>query len=228
VGDQFDGGVYEDKYSFEPLEKVLEEYFDDVPLKAALTRIMVSGYAIEIHSPFFFKSWREKTGPVLMRYAARATSAAPTYFEAARVTVAGKELALIDGGVFANNPAMAAYSEARRLFPGETDFLVVSLGTGRLTQTISFEMAKDWGKVQWARPILHVVFDGISAAVDYQLERILGKQLFFRFQITLDTANDNIDDASPANLEALKIDAERIIQAQGVDLDLVCQLLQQP
>jgi predicted acylesterase/phospholipase RssA len=220
-------GLKEEKYPQEPLEAVLKDYFHDVPLQAALTRVLVSSYDIETRSPFFFKSWREECKPVLMRYAARATSAAPTYFEPAQVQVAAEELALIDGGVFINNPAMSAYSEARRLFPDEASFLVVSLGTGQLTRPIPFEEAKDWGKVQWALPILSVVFDGVSAAVDYQLRQILGKQ-FFRFQTTLDTANDDLDDASPANLAALKIEAKRIIQAQGADIDKVCQILEQP
>jgi len=136
-------------------------------------------------------------------------------------------LALIDGGVYVNNPAMSAYSEARRLFPEEKDFLVVSVGTGRLTRPISFEEAKEWGKVQWALPILNVVFDGVSAAVDYQLQQILGDQFFFRFQTALDTASDDMDDASPANLMALKLQAERLIQAQAERLDRVCQLLRQ-
>jgi predicted acylesterase/phospholipase RssA len=220
-------GLKEEKYPQEPLEAVLKEYLHDVPLQAALTRVLVSSYDIETRSPFFFKSWREECKPVLMRYAARATSAAPTYFEPAQVQVAGQELALIDGGVFINNPAMSAYSEARRLFPDEASFLVVSLGTGQLTRPIPFEEAKDWGKVQWALPILSVVFDGVSAAVDYQLRQILGEQ-FFRFQTTLDTANDDLDDASPANLAALKIEAKRIIQAQGADIDKVCQMLMRP
>ena len=37
---------------------------------------------------------------------------------------------MVDGGVFANNPAMCAYVEAIKLY-GLQDILVVSLGTGR-------------------------------------------------------------------------------------------------
>lgn len=217
-------GLTEEKYDQAPLEEVLKEYLGETQLGQALTRVLISSYEIETRSPFFFKSWRDEFKPVLMRHAARATSAAPTYFEPARVQVEGQQMALIDGGVFVNNPAMSAYSEARRLFPEETDFLVVSLGTGQLTRSIPFEEAKDWGKVQWALPILSVVFDGVSDAVDYQLRQILG-QHFFRFQVTLDTANDDMDDASPANLAALQAEARRILQAQAADLGQVCQLL---
>ena len=220
-------GLTEEKYSQDPLEEILKEYLEDIPLGQALTKVLVSSYEIETRSPFFFKSWRDEFKSLLMRYAARATSAAPTYFEPAQVQVAGQELALIDGGVFVNNPAMSAYSEARRLFPNETAFLIVSLGTGQLTRPIHFEEAKDWGKVQWALPILNVVFDGVSAAVDYQLRQIL-EERFFRFQVTLDTANDDMDDASRANLAALKIEASRILKTQGADIDKVCQLLAQP
>ncbi|MFZ5449783.1 MAG: patatin-like phospholipase family protein [Thermodesulfobacteriota bacterium] len=220
-------GLTEEKYPQGPLEGILKEYFDEVPLSAALTRVLVSSYEIETRNPFFFKSWRDETKPVLMRHAARATSAAPTYFEPALIKVEGQEMALIDGGVFVNNPAMSAYSEARRLFPAETDFLVVSLGTGQLTRAIPYDDAKDWGKVQWALPLISVVFDGVSDAVDYQLRQILGDR-FFRFQTTLDTANDDMDDASPANLSALKAEANRIIKAQKNDIDKLCRLLMQP
>jgi hypothetical protein len=63
--------------------------------------------------------------------------------------------------------------------------------------------------------------------VDYQLRQMLGEH-FFRFQTTLDTANDDMDDASPANLAALKCEACRIIERQGAEINQVCQLLTQP
>jgi uncharacterized protein len=222
-------GFTEEKYPAEPLEAILEEYLGDALLESALTKVLVSSYEIETRTPFFFKSWRDETKTLMMRQAARATSAAPTYFQPALVLAEDKRLALIDGGVFINNPAMSAYAEARRVFPGETDLLVVSLGTGQLTRPIPYEQARDWGKVQWALPILNVVFDGVSSAVDYQLDQILEKgKRFFRFQTDLVTANDDMDDASPANLAALKIEAERILSVQAGDLAKVCQLLTQP
>ena len=220
-------GLTEEKYPAEPLEAILKEYLGDALLEEALTKVLVSSYEIETRSPFFFKSWREETKSVLMRQAARATSAAPTYFQPALMMVGDKKLALIDGGVFVNNPAMSAYAEARRLFPDERDLLVVSLGTGQLIRPIPYEEARDWGKVQWALPILNVVFDGVSSAVDYQLRQVLGDN-FIRFQTTLDTANDDMDDASPANLAALQSEAKRIIESQADGIQKLCRLLTQP
>jgi patatin-like phospholipase/acyl hydrolase len=217
-------GIADEKYSHKPLEEILEEYFANDLLGSALTNVLVSSYDIENRTPFFFKSWRNETRPVAMRHVARATSAAPTYFEPARVQVAGQTLALVDGGVFVNNPAMSAYAEARRLFPEETSFLILSLGTGELTRPIPYKEAKDWGLAQWALPILGVVFDGVSDAVDYQLTQILGSR-YVRFQTRLDIASDDMDNASRANIEALKMEAQQLIGTRQSELAQVCALL---
>jgi hypothetical protein len=145
--------------------------------------------------------------------AARATSAAPTYFEPVRLagTRRGEHYALVDGGVFANNPAMCAFAEARRRFP-DREPIVVSLGTGEPTRTIAYDQAKDWGLVQWARPLIDVVFDGGSQATEYQLEQLLDEgKTYFRLQVGLETGFDDLDDASATNLAALRGRAEELI-----------------
>ncbi len=48
---------------------------------------------------------------------ARARSAAPSYFEVAKIySLTNESYALMDGGVFANNPALCAYAEVRNKF----------------------------------------------------------------------------------------------------------------
>jgi uncharacterized protein len=102
-------GISEEKYPSEGIETVLEEYFADARLKEALTQVLVPSYEIQLRAPFFFRSERAKSDADYdfpMRQVARATSAAPTYFEPAKVEVPGPVdyYALVDGGVFANNP----------------------------------------------------------------------------------------------------------------------------
>jgi predicted acylesterase/phospholipase RssA len=218
------GGLLDEKYSQAGLESILDEYFQEEPLGAALIPCLLSSYDIQNRVPYFFKSWDRENRSVEMRKVARATSAAPTYFEPALVPVGGAVRALIDGGVFVNNPAMSAYAEARRLFPDEQDILVVSLGTGELIRPIPYKEAKDWGKAEWALPILGVVFDGVSDAVRYQLEQILGNR-FFRFQTDLATASDDMDNASKANIEGLKSEANRIIRTQRQNLEDLVKVL---
>lgn len=218
------GGLSDERYPEGPLEGILSEYFGETTLEAALTDVLISSYDLESRQPFFFKSWRKETKAVPMRWAARATSAAPTYFEPLQLQVGEQLVTLVDGGVYLNNPAVSAYAEARRRFPDERDFLVVSMGTGQLTRPIHYAEAKDWGLVQWAVPLLNVVFDGVSAAVDYQLRQILGP-MFYRFQTELDLALDDMDNASRSNIEALKGEAGQILAERQQDLEKLCTLL---
>ena len=98
------------------------------------------------------------------------------------------------------------------------DVVLVSLGTGERTRKRSFDEIKDWGLVEWARPILDVVFDGSSDAVDYQLKHALGEG-YWRFQIELTRASDNLDDASERNLDLLREQAEELIAERSADID---------
>ena len=63
---------------------------------------------------------------------------------------------------------------------------MLSLGTGQRTDRRPFDEVKDWGLVEWARPILDVVFDGISDAVDYQLRHALPEDRDRRLQTELE------------------------------------------
>ena len=38
-----------------------------------------------------------------------------------------------------------------------TRFIVVSIGTGQLTNQLEYKQVKDWGLLEWAQPILNVV-----------------------------------------------------------------------
>jgi hypothetical protein len=221
------GNVFEEKYPSTGVEEVLERYFGEARLKDALTDVLISSYEIERRLPFFFRSSRARTKPdydFLMKQVARATSAAPTYFEPLKIDVktTGVEdyYALIDGGVYANNPALCAYVEAisthERRDP--TDFLVVSLGTGQLTRRLPYDEAKDWGIARWAQPVLSVVFDGVSNTVDFQMRQLLTcddpHDHYYRFQTTLNAGNDDMDDASRTN-----------IRDHGKDLTALCAQL---
>jgi uncharacterized protein len=64
-----------------------------------------------------------------------------------------------------------------------------------------------------------VVFDGISDAVDYQLRHAVGEERYWRLQIELHGASDDLDDASTGNLGALRRRAEDLISEQGASID---------
>ena len=64
-----------------------------------------------------------------VREAARATSAAPTYFEPCAIDCDGVRRQYVDGGLVANDPVLISFAEASTLGVVRS---VVSLGTGRL------------------------------------------------------------------------------------------------
>lgn len=225
------GGIAEEKYPSEGIEKTLMKYFGKVRLKDALADVLVTSYDIERRRPYFFKTFKAKADPArnfLMWHACRATSAAPTYFEPCLIQLSNIDrLVLVDGGVFANNPAMCAWAEARRIYADAEDFLVVSLGTGELSRPYAYEDAVGWGLAGWVRPVLDVMFDGVSDATDYQLRQLMPTRQprrYYRLQTKLVIGNDDMDDASNTNLKALKELAEELIQKHILLLD---ELLEQ-
>ncbi len=217
-------GLADETYSHSGIEKVLDEYFGDEPLGSCLTRTLITSYDIQNREPLFFKSWREEYRSVQMKHAARATSAAPTYFEPALVPVGGATRALVDGGVFINSPSVSAYAEAKRIFPDENDFFVLSLGTGELIRPIAYAEAKDWGKAGWVAPLLSCMFDGLADASNYQMNLFLGKQ-YVRLQTSLTVASDDMDNATNGNIENLKSEAKKLVGTYKTEIDAVCKVL---
>ena len=229
-------GFTNSKYSHENMEEILDDYFGDAKLGDALTNVLINSYDIEKREPYFFKSWRHKDSDVYMKKAARATSAAPTFFAPTQVKVRSeknsepndKEIfkakdktyirTLVDGGVFVNNPTVSAYVEAKRIFPKEKgNFTVVSIGCGELNREFPYEKSKNWGLLGWANPkqvpLLSCMFDGVSDAVDYQMGRLIGKNSL-RLQIELKYASDDIDDVSEDNLDDLVREGKRLIRKE--------------
>ena len=217
------GGVLDERYSARPLEAALRKYYADTRLGDTLGSTMVTSYDIEGRRTLFLKSWHPDHETVLCRDAARATSAAPTYFEPALIDVQGSHRALIDGGVFVNSPVVSAYAEALKLFPGEP-LAVVSLCTGELIRRIPFESAKDWGQAGWVTPHIDCMFDGATKVANHQMRMFLGDH-YFRLQVTLDEANDDMDDGSEVNIQNLKRIAERMIAENRSTLDRILDVL---
>jgi patatin-like phospholipase/acyl hydrolase len=213
-------GLLDEKYDDTALDSALERFLEHKRLAETRPDLIVPSYDTALPGPYFFKTSKAKETPETddfpLSVVARATSAAPTYFEA--LEAGGK--ALVDGGVFATNPAMCALAEVLNqedLRP--RDVVLLSLGCGQRTEKHSFDEIKDWGLVGWARPILDVVFDGVSDAVNYQLERVLSPNLYLRLQVELTLASDDLDDASEENLARLRSQAEDLISARSADLD---------
>lgn len=229
------GNLAGQKYEAGGIQSVLEKYFGKARLRDALTEVIVPCYETERRIPFFFKSRnaRSKQGyDFPMTEVARATSAAPTYFEPLKLAngTPNDYYSLIDGGVFANNPAMCAYAEARTTHPESQAFRLVSLGSGEFRRPLVYARIRRWGLARWTQPILGVTQGGVASTVDYQLRQLLprssdGTRSYWRFQVRLDEQHDSMDDAGSENLRALRLLTESMIHERLDDLKLLCETL---
>jgi patatin-like phospholipase/acyl hydrolase len=206
------GGLLEEAYSHEALEKVLHKYFANKRMGDCGTPVMVTSYDIERRKTVFLKSWHPDHSELLCAEASRATSAAPTYFEPVNLKWAEQSATLIDGGVFINSPAVSAYAEACKLFPDEP-IAMLSLGTGELTRPIPYDAARSWGSALWIMSLLDCMFDGASKAADHQMRLFLGDH-YLRVQTQLHFASDDMDDASRGNIRNLKQTAKELIERE--------------
>lgn len=227
--------AFADKYESSGLETVLRDVFSDATIRDALTNVLITSYDTERMEPFFFKkrprrrAWQSDLN-FYMRDAARASSAAPTYFEPALVSPLpgnNKSYCLVDGGVFANNPAMCAYVEARKIFPRAKRYVLVSLSTGRSMSSFPYEEVRSWGFLEWIRPsngtpLATIMGSGQSECVNHQLDKLPGVE-FYRIEGELLPGRDEIDDASEENIRSLTLIAERMIHNNGEKLDRICE-----
>jgi uncharacterized protein len=204
-------GYLDERYDSDGLVASLRRHLGTARLADAKPAILLTAYDLERRRALLLR----RDDDMSMVDAAHASSAAPTYFEPARVGA----MTLVDGGVFATNPSMCAYA----LCGGPPD-LLVSLGCGEHTRRLPYDTVKDWGRLEWIRPVLDVVFDGTADAVDFQLGALMGED-YMRFQTPLDHASDDLDAATPENLAALELEARELIAARDADLDVLCARL---
>jgi uncharacterized protein len=213
------------KYSSGGLEKTLERFFQGTEFCTALTPLLISSYNLQKQLPFFFKSHLIAARPNYnwkVTDIARATSAAPTFFPPFHLSRGAEDYALVDGGVFVNNPSMAAYVEARRLYPEASRVIVVSVGTGDRQDNITFSQAKNWGLVGWAKQIVPVLMDSVSEAVDFELSA-LPECTYYRLQaLDLPPAAGQMDNVTPENLANLQSIANIYVSSHAADLDKIC------
>ncbi|WP_265024773.1 MULTISPECIES: patatin-like phospholipase family protein [unclassified Wolbachia] len=207
------------QYPHKNIESVLDKYFGEDILKKTLSNLLITSYDINNNCPFFFKSWKE--GNIKLKDALRATTAAPTYFIPKHLKINQIDRVLVDGGVFANNPAACAYASGKRLFPND-DILLLSIGTGRTDRSIA--NSKRLGKIGWIKPLLHVMFASSLDAVNYQLDQVIGDK-YIRIQSQLKIASPDMDNITSKNIKSLQQEAKAMIEDNQELIDKFCDVI---
>lgn len=210
------GGLRDEKYPAEGIERCLKELFQGRKLSEATTDLLVCACDLS-GSPFFFKRKHARNDPnrdFQLADVCRATSAAPTYFPPAEIrSLGGDELCLIDGGLAANSPAMCAVAESFKR--GEPFPWLLSLGTGADCRPMTVQDAESCGLLNGGPSILRMAFNGPGNAVDCQCRELLGER-YVRLQAELPRAMD-MDATDEASLSALEGLAGQIIASDAFE-----------
>ncbi|WP_265017577.1 MULTISPECIES: patatin-like phospholipase family protein [unclassified Wolbachia] len=211
------------QYPHKNIESILEKYFGDDTLQNTLNNVLLTSYDIQNNCPFFFKSWKEDRNFIKLRDVLRAATAAPTYFAPKYLKINQKEMVLVDGGVFANNPAACAYASGKRLFPND-DILLLSIGTGRTDRSIEYANSKRFGKIGWIKPLLNVMFASSLDAVNYQLDQVIADK-YIRIQLQLKLASADMDNITLKNIKFLQQEANAMIEENQKVIEKFCDVL---
>jgi patatin-like phospholipase/acyl hydrolase len=189
------------KYGASRLQAALSEVFGDRTFGDSAKRLVVTAYNVGTddvylfrtpHLPTLARDWRERAVDVAM-----ATAAAPTYLPG--MPLNGTRL--VDGGIFANNPAMVAVTEAvgplRRPLGG---IRLCSLGTTTDVRRRSRRLDRG-GLVPWATDAVEVLMRAQSISVEKQTAHFLGADKAMR-----------LNPVVPVGAYALdKVDADELI-----------------
>ncbi len=157
--------IADNKYHSSGIQNYAKRLFGDLTMNQAKVPTLIMAYDLSTGSDQMIRSYGDE-GLYPAWVAARATSAAPTYFEPYEYE--GKLLA--DGGVIANNPVIYAYFEAKKLYPECEKFHILSVSTGGTYHT----MVKDdtYGLISWGNQVVPMYGTAQKRTSDYVLNNI--------------------------------------------------------
>ncbi|MCJ8282835.1 MAG: patatin-like phospholipase family protein, partial [Rivularia sp. ALOHA_DT_140] len=241
-------------YTDKGLKKVLKYIFENVSFGELNKPTIVTSYDTYNRQAIVFKNTKKAHQDIPIWEICRASSAAPigfpgyemkheAFLEDLRLKgysiPENSGIPLIDGGVFANNPALCAIAERLRWnsqLPDnpkwnasisenveQKDIIVASFGTGQHVKQIGAKQVKHWGALEWLSPhydlpILDVLFDGAGDAVCYIAQQIIGNT-YFRFQPEFDKKIPTFS-AKKENIDAIIKCTEGYLRQPEVDIKL--------
>ncbi|MFJ3799992.1 CBASS cGAMP-activated phospholipase [Streptomyces sp. NPDC090088] len=188
------------KYDAEPLRAALAEVFGERTFGESTKRLVITSYNVAADDVYLFRTphlpglkrdWREKAVNVAL-----ATSAAPTYLPGMPLDGAR----LVDGGLWANNPAMVALTEAVGPLSVPLDTIrVFSLGTTTDVRHRHRRLDRG-GLLPWAGDAVEILMRAQSESATKQVRHFVGKDNVLRLNPTVPTGALALDDVDITTL----------------------------
>lgn len=226
-------GLFKAKYTASGLENVISRV-----AKQGMSLLNKQDFACDLMFPTYDATARKtiylsnfssipgmKPEGYLIESALRSTTAAPYYLPANQVFFENNEShAFLDGGLFANDPALQTYLYANQRLG--SDLTLFSFGTGKqLSKKMYYQDLADQGIIEMGTTgLLDHIFDSMESSPNQILTDMLGSH-YYRFQVdNLDPARSALD--SVASLTYLEEKAKEYIEMNQEYLESVCSKIQ--
>jgi len=205
--------MFKAKYDSEGLRRCLKDIFGNRRFADLKENIAITSFDTAQAEPVIFRSNYgnpgEGYGDLEVVEVALATSAAPTYF----VVAEAGDTYMIDGGIWANCPAMVGLIESIRHFGiNQNDVRVLSIGTTTEPKSVG-ESQKSGGIISWARPAASTIMHAASVSAIENTGHLAG--YFLRIDTTVESGKFQLDGVDAiGELEALGRIAARTALAE--------------
>ena len=191
--------LFSSKYSEDVFAQAIAKHIPAKPLSEISTPLIITSSEITTSELYLFRSnYAEKLGhgeysdgDVCIRDAVVASCSAPTFFAPKSLN----NLLYADGGLWANNPSIAAYTEALTIFGKDvSEVKILSIGTGHATTM--YRKKRRWGfLLGWGGPKLVSFVMMLQSQASAKMVKLLLKDNYMRICPSIDFWD--IDSAKP-------------------------------
>lgn len=224
-------------YDADALRDVIEQGFGDLKLSQLSTPCLIPVYDLTRRGPLLMGQHRAKADPsadLRVADAALAAISVPIYFKPCELAFPdGTSRSLIDGCLFAKNPAGIALDEARNYFiprPLAADIGLLSLGSGRFHGEKRNQ--RDWHFWDWMPELLQIAMDSTADLVHAELAQLyhgLGRpQQYLRIDADLPSDNPGLykmDNTAPGTFDTLERIGDELARKFDGELDQFARML---
>ncbi|MBS1780428.1 MAG: patatin-like phospholipase family protein [Bacteroidetes bacterium] len=215
------------KFSDVHLRRSLTEIFGDAKIGDSHNYLCIPSYTITEARPFIFKKdHHDLTRDDKAHYVdvALATSAAPTFFPMAEISYYDHKQ-FIDGGVWANNPALVGLLEALRYFVGtdkEFDRVkILSVSSLSITGGKPTGLKRERSFVDWRKDLFETSMTGQSFFTDFFISQLHNMSDIPVDYCRIPSAEVSREQEDHIRLDVATPQALQLISGKGNDMGLL-------
>lgn len=225
-------GMLGPRYLTGPRANLVNDLCGKTYFHQLLSNVVIPAYSLFQGVPILFYNWKvsdTSNDNYLTSSLLLGAISTPTIFPD-MLLGSTKTQALIDGGIFANNPSIAGLISAMSAYPNKK-YLLVSLGSGLIPPLPRSNNEIGWGLLQWGRILIPIIMDGAS-----RLQNLLLTQLkhvfpqlayYYYFNTVIDSRQFGLDDDSPAHIKVIDEGAKNLLEINRNKLDELVKVLKE-